>query len=1124
LSAHFPAAPRPARRQRINTRTLRCVLAFGLGLTPVCLLLGITLAQAVSANGSAHGTAQLERSMRPASSPFLQVIYPISQSVTPRLSSLPHAGSQPVPVDKGPSQPHHPSSVRQRGKAPALVPGPDAAAQLAPGSSSMPAPIANIEGVESLDNVYPPDTEGDIGYDPGSGKKYYFQWVNLHYEVWDITNPLSPSVVIAPTAGNALWAVALPGTQCALHNDGDPIVLFDEQAHRWLMSQFAITASFHQCVAVSQSADPTGAWNVYDYQYADGSTYFNDYAKFGVWPDPVYNAYFMTVNQFDASGTATLGAGVAAFDRAALLAGAAAPAMLLINLNTVDNNFDRILPADLDGAPPPAGTPGIFLAVDDDVLKPSFGPDALRIWEYRPNWVNPFSSTFGIMGTPNYTLPVTSFDVLPCVSSGNPDCIPQSGTSQRLDSLGDRLMYRAAFRDFGASQALVVNHTVLADGADRAGVRWYELQRNPGSGVWSIHQQSTYAPADGLYRWMGSVAMDRQGDMALGFSGSSSSQYPSIRYAGRVVSDTLNLLSRSDVTLTAGSGAQTGAAARWGDYSMMGIDPQDGCTFWYTNEYLAVTTFAHWHTRIGSFRFPECGPLAVGSIAGTVMRSADSAPISGSQVVALDALGMGTYSGLSDAAGHYQILGIPTGSYTLTASAPAYRPKTLSGAVVNAGLTTTAYFSLTSLLQSDLALKLFDWPDPVYAASGLSYVLTVTNLGPDPITSTIMLVDALPAGVNINSASGSGWACGSLGGVVSCTLASLAVGSAPPVAIGVTTPPTAGLLFDSASVSTAASIDLNPFNNSASVSTTVLAKADISIAKNGPPTAAPGGLLVYTLTVTNIGPSPMGITTYTYTNSGNIVILDDAAAAPYPSTVLVGGLNPVLTATAGLYNFNHTYPKDVDVLLVGPHGQATYLLADPAGSQASSGVNLAFDDSAGSSIPCNDVPLVSGTYQPTDCPDTYGNDLFPLPAPLGPYSATLSVVRGTDPNGVWELFVRDDAAGDVGSIGGGWSLRLTTDLGGMVVTDTLPAGAVFVGATGAGWNCTANGGVVRCVAPGFQNGIAPNVIVTATAPLAPGVLTNTAVVGTSAYDPDLSNNAAVVTTTIRGMYLPLIWR
>ena len=418
--------------------------------------------------------------------------------------------------------------------------------------------------------------------------------------------------MLGPVNGNTLWNGF--GGPCETTNDGDPITLFDPLAKRWVMSQFALpggisSGPYYQCIAISQSANPTGAW--YRYQFEVHASKMNDYPKFGVWPD----AYYMTVNQFQSGAWA--GAGVYAFERERMLSGLPA-AMVYFDLAAVNLNIGGMLPADLDGnIPPPAGTPGLFAEVDDANW---IGPaDAIRIWEFDVNWINPSSSTFGSqsggdIADANVYLPVSAFTPMPCDY-----CIPQQSTTVKLDSIGDRAMYRLAYRNFGDHQAMVFNHTVKADGVDRSGIRWYELGNN-GSG-WTITQQSTYAPSDGLYRWMGSVAMDSVGNLALGYSLSGTTMYPSVAATGRLFDDPANQMSQGENILMAGSGYQSSSSSRWGDYSMMGIDPLDDCTFWYTNEYMASNSTSSWRTRISAFRFNNCGITDAGVVQGVITDS-----------------------------------------------------------------------------------------------------------------------------------------------------------------------------------------------------------------------------------------------------------------------------------------------------------------------------------------------------------------------------------------------------------------------------------------------------------------------------------------------------------------------
>ncbi len=998
----------------------------------------------------------------------------------------------------------------------------DPVGQTRPGALAMPAPLANFDGNTNLDGLYPPDTNGDIGYDPATGKRYYFQWVNLHYAAWDVTNPLAPTLVITPTAGNGndLWQATLPASKCANSNSGDPLVLFDEQAHRWLISQFSINAvggftPYHQCVAVSQTANPAGSWYVYDYQYQDGTTWFNDYPHFGIWPDPTYNAYFMTVHQFTTS-SAWLGQGVAAFERAKLLTGDASAKLIVFDLYSVNNNYGGMLAADLDGPPPPAGTPGLFFEVDDQAFTSALGPDAIRVWEFRANWVTPAASTFGVGGDPNYVLTVANYTTLACVISGSGLCIPQLGTAQKLDALGDRLMHRAAFRDFGGHQSVVLNHTVDA-GSGIAGIRWYELRRDPGSGAWNIHQQSTYAP-DSTHRWMGSMSMDKDGNLALGYSVSSASMYPAISYVGRLVTDTLSTLTQAEATLYAGTGAQTGTAGRWGDYANLSVDPQDGCTFWFTTEYLANTTTNAWRTRIASFAYPSClSGVSRGILTGTVTDAITSAPIVGAQISAARVAGVDSYTAYSGIGGGYQLNGLISGTYTLTASANGYNPLTLANLAISDSITLTQNLSLTPLPTTDLALTQTIAPPPVIAGALFSVTLSATNNGPLAISTTVTLRamwDAPGGGATLSDFASPGWACAPAASALTCTLPALGVGLAPDVVLTLTAPVTSGAFLNSATLAAVIS-DTNPLNNTAVTTTTLQARVNLSVTHSGPASTLPGGPLVYTIHAANSGPSSLLIAhASSFTSSTPIIITDALPAIPYPSSLAVSGLSSLITLSASLFNFNHTWPNDVDVLLVAPTGHKLLLMSDAGGGSgsATTNVTLTLNDAAPAFLP-NAGSLVSGIYKPTNFDTT--SDVFPAPAPGAPYLTTLAGLVGLNPSGLWQLYVRDDWEKDSGAINGGWGLNLTGYVSTLLITDTLPAGASLAGYSGAGWNCSAIGAVVTCTAPNFTLGLAPDLIITATAPSAPGVFTNTVSIGSAlSGDVNLADDFAVVTTTI----------
>ncbi len=517
----------------------------------------------------------------------------------------------PIPAPKGvsastprilPVRPLPKAEVRDQAKAADEV---DPAVQTWPGTRSMPLPLKTWEGISNAANapyaVTPPDTEGDVGLND------YVQWVNLSLAVWDKNGNL----LYGPVAGNTIWqGFGGPADSC---NDGDPVVLYDRIANRWFISQFALCANggngpYYQYIAVSVTSDPTGAWYRYAFEWPGNK--MPDYPKFGVWPD----GYYMTCNQFTASGS-WAGAGVAVFDRTKMLAGDPSASFQYFDLATVNMNYGGMLPGTFSGTTlPPAGEPDYYVEMDDDAW--GYPNDQLSIWAFHVDWADPNNTTFGSSGNPETVLVTDPFDTSFC---GGNNCITQPDTSVRLDTLSDRLMYRLQYRNFGDYQTLVVNHTVNV-GNDQAGVRWYEL-RNWGNG-WGIFQQSTFAP-DSDSRWMGSAAMDKDGDLAIGYSVSSTSTYPSIRYAGRLATDPPDELTQGESSMIAGGGSQLSSYGRWGDYSTLSVDPTDDCTYWYTQEYYASTSLSGWQTRIGAFRFPSCG----GS--GSLTLTAQASPSSG---------------------------------------------------------------------------------------------------------------------------------------------------------------------------------------------------------------------------------------------------------------------------------------------------------------------------------------------------------------------------------------------------------------------------------------------------------------------------------------------------------------
>ncbi len=445
--------------------------------------------------------------------------------------------------------------------------------------------IVNFQGNSNTEGYYPPDTHGDVG------PNHYFQVVNCHFSIYSKTG----TMLLGPMLNSSIFS-GLPNNA----NSGDAVVLYDEQADRWLFSQFSLPTMpygpFYQMIAISVTGDPTGSWYRYQYTFAD----MPDYPKFGVWPD----GYYMSANLFTSGSINWGGCLAAAFNRAQMIAGNPSAAMISFTKPWPDESSSW-LPSDCDGPFPPANTPNYFMYVYNWTTN-----DHLGLYEFQADWNTPANSTFS-----NYlSIPVNSF-------STNVSGIDQPGTDVNLDALNDRLMYRLQYRKFNDYSTLVCNHTVDVS-SSVAGIRWYELRKSTGD--WAIHQQGTYGPADNNSRWMASCAMDSSGNIALGFSISGAAMYPSIRYTGRKKNDPLNQMTFAEKGIFNGTGSQTGSAARWGDYSAMSIDPVAQSTFWYTNEYLVTTSGAGWTTRIASFRFTvpptvtTSTPTAVTAVSATL--------------------------------------------------------------------------------------------------------------------------------------------------------------------------------------------------------------------------------------------------------------------------------------------------------------------------------------------------------------------------------------------------------------------------------------------------------------------------------------------------------------------------
>ena len=536
----------------------------------------------------------------------------------------------------------------------------------------------------------PPDTNGRVG------ATQYVQWNNTSFAVF---NKTTGALIYGPAAGNTLFQSL--GGVCATHNDGDPVVSYDILAGRWILSQFVVGASpefSHQCVAVSQTQDATGAYFLYD--FVTDPVNFVDYPKTAVWPD----GYYMSGHIFNSTGTAFLAGRIFVFERDQMLKGLPAR-QLQADLKRYSNKPQfGFLPSDLDSlTPPPAGEAAFVI-----------GP--------HPTSVNRLASarvavTWG--GAPRIRLTESliteTWGIPPCVNDtaagDHRDCVPEPAPAlpgDYVDNLDFRLMYRLAYRNFGGTplqESLVGNVTVNGGNSkpSHGAIRWYEF-RNAGSSTTTptVFQASTYDP-DTAYRWMGSIAMDKDHNIALGYSKSSLSVIPSIWITGRLAADAPNTLG-TEALVFAGNGVQQGGGNRWGDYSAMTLDPVNQCTFFYTNEYLQTNGAFNWSTRIASYSFPSCtNAPAWGTLTGTVRSSPSNATLSGVIVTLSNG-----YAGATNANGVYSIL-VPPGTYTAMAADADRECTSASPAnptvTITSGGTTTRNFTMVGT--SNLELNSF---------------------------------------------------------------------------------------------------------------------------------------------------------------------------------------------------------------------------------------------------------------------------------------------------------------------------------------------------------------------------------------------------------------------------------
>jgi len=480
---------------------------------------------------------------------------------------------------------------------------------------TMPGPLLTFDGVTAAQSgcgCFPPDSDGDVG------PNHYINAVNSVFRVFDKSgNPLSPI-----TTFNSLFAPLGNSTPCGNNqNGGDPFAFYDQIADRWVISDFAFPDApgpgpFYECIAVSQTSDPvSGGWFLYAVQHEPTQpTWIGDYPKMALWDSggsPAQNAYFLTVNLFDGPSLSFRGVRVFALDRGSMLAGGPANT-IAFTLTEADlgPSYCFVAATFRAGDPPPAGRDEFVLAVDSPA---SGGVTVTQVHGrlFHVDFAIPSNSTFGVGPShqPNAEITVDGF--VDAFTNTTARLVPQNGTSTRLDTLGDRIMTPVVYQNRGGTESLWADQTVCTDAncTGPTGVRWYQFDVTSGAFPATPVQQQTWTNGnDGLWRWMPSIAVDDNGNTAIGYSISSPSIFPGIRYAGRLASDPPGNLAQGEAIMRDGAGNETDTRGRWGDYTMTSIDPADGMTFWHVNQYLPSSGAGfNWVERIGKFNFEGAG-------------------------------------------------------------------------------------------------------------------------------------------------------------------------------------------------------------------------------------------------------------------------------------------------------------------------------------------------------------------------------------------------------------------------------------------------------------------------------------------------------------------------------------
>ncbi len=782
--------------------------------------------------------------------------------------------------------------------------------------------------------------------------------VGPNHVIQIINNGSSSLFKIWNKAGTQVQAQTVLSSITGIAGGGDPVVMYDQIADRWILTEFTGSSPNALIWAVSTTSDPTGAYKIYSYNVG---TYFADYPHYSVW----HNAYYGITHDFNTALTAYLGSSIMAFDKAAMIAGA--PTATMVSFRFADNRSFTMLPVHQEG-PAVSNQSGLFTFFQDDTDTPAPGDvDSVFTFTYTPNFTTPSSSVIG----PMVSVVATPFNSTLC---GVAACITQPAGGQAIRGIEGQIMHKVGYRNFGGFESMVANFTTNA-GSGIGGIRWWEMRRTGGAGNWSMYQEGTFAPPDGNHRFMGSIAQNALGDIGLIFNVTGSgtpSTFPSFRLTGRTTCDPLGQMTIPETSIM--EGTVLNGNNRYGDYNALNADPVNG-SFWGTGQYnrTGLGTFGNWATRVVNF-----------SITGGAA-SITSQPANASVCV-------GTTASFSVTA----VGGAPLGYQ--------WQVSTDGGATwTNVTGATAATYSFTA----------------VAGDNGKRFRANVTSACPQVATSNAatLTITTLSAGGNITPASSN--ACAGANSTV-LTLAGH-IGNILQWESSVNAGVTWTVIANTTTTLTATNItqttQYRALVQSSGCSAAYSATATINFIAAGV-----GALTITTDNGTTLCAgdptllTAVGLTTNSFSSATAISIPSSGAATPYPSNITVSGLGTsgVKVKSVTLNNVAHTFPSDIDIVLQSPTGQNVVLMSDAGSGTDATGQTFTFDDAATALM--NNTFNPTGTYRPTNigAADTW---IAPGPGALNQPTPSLGTFTG-DPNGVWKLFVVDDLGGDLGTIAG----------------------------------------------------------------------------------------------------------